>query len=77
MDEVIEGEVKWFNNERGYGFINPIDDRDDTVDESTEYFVHFSNINIDGFKTLTTKQRVTCVLKKTDKGIQAYEVTPV
>ena len=76
MSEVIEGEVKWFNNERGYGFINPVND-DGTVDETNEYFVHFSNINIDGFKTLQTKQRVTCVLVKTDKGAQAHEVTPV
>ena len=49
---------------------------DGSVDEHNEYFVHFSNIKIDGFKTLQTKQRVTCVLKETEKGVQAFEVTP-
>ena len=69
----LEGEVKWFNNERGYGFIHPITDGD-VVNEVVEYFVHFTSIQVDGFKTLQAKQRVTFELKETEKGIQAINV---
>lgn len=69
MGEFLEGEVKWFSNERGYGFICS----DDAPE--VEYFVHFSNILIDGFKTLQAKQKVRFELKETPKGIQAVEVT--
>ena len=68
-----EGEVKWFNNERGYGFIHPLTEGD-VVDETTEYFVHFTSIQAEGFKTLQAKQRVSFDLKKTDKGVQAVDV---
>jgi CspA family cold shock protein len=44
------------------------------VDEETEYFVHFTSIIADGFKTLQAKQRVTFELKDTPKGTQAVEV---
>jgi CspA family cold shock protein len=71
-----EGEVKWFNNERGYGFIHPLK-ADGSVDEGTEYFVHFTSVQIEGFKTLQAKQKVTFDLKHTEKGIQAIDVTPV
>ena len=73
---MLTGEVKWFNNERGYGFIHPLN-TDGTVDDTVEYFVHFSNVKIEGFKTLQPKQRVTFELKETDKGKQAIEVVPV
>jgi len=69
MNETFEGEVKWFSNDRGYGFITPEDAPE------TEYFIHFSNILVDGFKTLQAKQRVRYELKDTSKGIQAVEVT--
>jgi len=71
MSERFEGVVKWFNNERGYGFINK--EEDDTV----EYFVHFSSIDMDGYKTLKTGQAVAFELKETDKGIQAVDVVPI
>jgi CspA family cold shock protein len=71
MTEVYEGEVKWFSNERGYGFICP----DDAPE--TEYFVHFSSIMVDGFKTLQTKQKVNFELRETPKGVQAVEVRPL
>ena len=64
----IFGEVKWFSNERGYGFLT----REGT--ENEEYFVHFSAIDMDGFKTLKANQRVSFILAETDKGIQAQEV---
>jgi CspA family cold shock protein len=67
MDRIF-GEVKWFSNERGYGFLT----REGT--ESEEYFVHFSAIEMDGFKTLKANQRVSFVLAETDKGIQAQSV---
>ena len=68
-DRVI-GVAKWFNAERGYGFINKEDD------ESREYFVHYSYINMEGYKTLRAGQKVTFKLVETDKGVQAQEVTP-
>ena len=71
MAEVFEGEVKWFSNERGYGFISP----DDAPE--TEYFVHFSSILVDGFKTLQAKQKVYFELRETPKGVQATEVRPL
>jgi len=69
LNDVFVGEVKWFSNERGYGFITPEDAPE------TEYFVHFSSILLDGFKTLQAKQKVQYELKDTPKGIQAVEVT--
>lgn len=71
----FEGEVKWFNNERGFGFIHPV--VDNSVDENVEYFVHFSSINTKGFKTLKEKQKVIFDIQETDKGIQAVNVSLV
>lgn len=65
---ILKGEVKWFNNERGYGFII------DPDDESVEYFVHFSSIEMDGYKTLKAGQKVSYELKDTEKGVQAVNV---
>jgi len=58
------------NSERGYGFL--VQDGDD----ETEYFVHYSYINMDGYKTLKAGQKISFVLVDTDKGIQAQEVVP-
>lgn len=66
--ERLEGFVKWFSNERGYGFVTP-----DSEPEK-EYFVHFSSIKMDGFKTLQANQKVTFELRETPKGVQAVEV---
>lgn len=70
-NELFSGIVKWFNSERGYGFVVKKDD------ESSEYFVHFSYINMDGYKTLKAGQQVSFELIETDKGVQAQNVTPV
>lgn len=67
MSRII-GEVKWFSNERGFGFLTQ-----DGV-ENEEFFVHFSSIEMDGFKTLKAGQKVSFVLKEEEKGIQAKEV---
>jgi CspA family cold shock protein len=68
MSDRIFGEVKWFSNERGYGFVT----RDDI--ENEEYFVHFSSISMEGFKTLKAGQKVSFVLRQEEKGLQAKEV---
>jgi len=68
MSERFNGEVKWFNNDRGYGFIL------DENEEDVEYFVHYSSVDMEGYKTLREKQKVSFELKETDKGIQAVEV---
>ena len=62
-----KGTVKWFNSEKGYGFI--------TVDNNGEdVFVHFSAIQTDGFKTLDEGQRVEFEIIEGDKGPQASNV---
>ena len=55
-----EGTVKWFNNEKGYGFISD-------ASSNEEIFVHFSVIVSDGYKTLTEDQRVTFDIEKDTK----------
>lgn len=62
------GTVKWFNNEKGFGFINE-DGKEDDV------FVHYSVIPIDGFKTLSAGQKVEFEFDSGEKGLQATSVT--
>ena len=71
MSGRITGTVKWFSNERGYGFIVIDDDPDET-----EYFVHYSYIVMEGYKTLRAGQVVSLILADTDRGIQAHDVSP-
>ena len=61
--------VKWFNNEKGYGFIEYKDNQD--------VFVHYSAIQTDGYKTLSEGQLVSFKLIETVKGLQALNVTLV
>jgi cold shock protein len=63
---VAVGTVKWFNSEKGYGFI--------AVDGGDDVFVHFSAIAMDGFKTLTDGQRVEFEIGNGQKGPQAEKV---
>ena len=66
----MNGTVKWFSNDKGYGFI--------ANDESGEdIFVHFSAINADGFKTLEEGQKVTFDVEEGDRGLQASNVSVV
>ena len=60
------GRVKWFNEQKGFGFISR-DDGDDV-------FVHFSEIQSDGFKTLAEDQEVSFDIKEGPKGLQAANV---
>jgi CspA family cold shock protein len=62
------GTVKWFNEAKGYGFITP-------EDGSKDLFVHFSNIQSEGFKTLTEGATVNFESRQGDKGPEATNVT--
>jgi len=66
---VMRGTVKWFNNEKGYGFIEYTDKED--------IFVHYSAIKQDGYKTLEEGQLVEFKLLETGKGLQALDVVVV
>ncbi len=64
------GTVKWFNDEKGYGFITP--------DEgSKDLFVHFSNIAGEGFKSLSEGSRVEFEQREGTKGPEATDVAPI
>ncbi|KAB1964589.1 cold-shock protein [Lacticaseibacillus paracasei] len=60
------GTVKWFNAEKGYGFI--------TREDGSDVFVHFSAIRGDGYKTLEEGQAVTFEVEDSDRGPQAVNV---
>ncbi|HAA86357.1 MAG TPA: cold-shock protein [Kosmotogaceae bacterium] len=62
----MKGTVKWFNGNKGYGFI--------TKDDGGDIFVHFSAIDMDGFKTLSEGQRVEFEVEEGPKGPQATKV---
>lgn len=67
---MIKGTVKWFNNQKGYGFISYVDGA-----EAKEVFVHYSGLNMEGFKTLDEGQAVEFEITKGAKGLQAVNVT--
>ena len=66
----MRGKVKWFNDAKGYGFI-----QQDTG--GSDVFVHFSAIQADGFKTLAEGQEVEFELQNGDKGLHASKVMRV
>ena len=63
------GTVKWFNSEKGYGFISQSDGAD--------VFVHFSAIDMSGYKNLEEGQQVEFEVQQGPKGLQAASVRPV
>ena len=67
--EVAQGTVKWFNAEKGYGFI--------AVDGGSDVFVHYSAIQSDGYKSLEEGQRVEFEVTQGQKGPQADQVRAV
>lgn len=64
------GTVKWFNADKGYGFIKPDDD-------SADIFVHFSAITTSGYRSLDENQKVEYKVTQGDRGPQAEEVRPM
>jgi CspA family cold shock protein len=66
---VAQGKVKWFNSQKGYGFI--------TTDEGEDVFVHYSAIAGSGFRSLDEGQRVTFEVTQGPKGLQAANVSKV
>ena len=67
MAERIQGRVKWFNEEKGFGFISRDDGGEDV-------FLHFSAINQAGFKTVAEEQRVEFEVERGPKGPKAANV---
>ena len=67
MGEMFKGKVKWFNAKKGYGFI--------LGDDGVEVFVHFSDIEGDGYKTLKDGQVVRYCIGQGQKGAQAEHVS--
>ncbi len=67
--ELMKGKVKWFNNEKGFGFIE--------YKENEDIFVHYSSILSQGYKTLVEGQYVEFELVQTDKGLQAKNVVEI
>ena len=66
---MARGKVKWFSNQKGYGFI--------TMDSGSDVFVHHSAIEGDGYKTLAEGQEVEFEIEKGPKGDQAKKVVKI
>ena len=66
----MKGTVKWFNPDKGFGFITP-------EDGSKDLFVHHSSIQIEGFKTLNENQKVEFDVEQSEKGPRAGNVKPL
>ncbi|OGC79576.1 MAG: cold-shock protein [candidate division Zixibacteria bacterium RBG_16_40_9] len=64
---MAQGKVKWFNESKGFGFIQP-------NDSDKDVFVHFSAIQDNGFKTLSEGEEVTFDVTEGPKGLQAVNV---
>ena len=69
MSERVKGTVKWFNESKGFGFIEQ--------ESGADVFAHFSAISGDGFKTLAEGQKVQFTVTQGQKGPQAENVSPL
>ena len=69
MSDRVLGTVKWFNDAKGFGFIER--------EEGEDIFVHFTAIQGDGFRSLEEGQRVEFTVEQGPKGLQAADVTTV
>ena len=69
MSERITGTVKWFNSEKGYGFLSQ--------EKGPDVFVHYSAIEGSGYRSLTENQTVEFSVEKGPKGLQAANVVVV
>ncbi len=68
MSERVKGKVKWFNASKGYGFL-------ERPDGEADVFVHFSAIQGEGFRSLEEGESVEFSVARTDKGLQAENVS--
>jgi CspA family cold shock protein len=66
VENMANGVVKWFSNKKGFGFIEQ--------EDGSDIFVHYSSINMDGFKTLAEGERVTFEVEESDRGPAAKNV---
>ena len=66
----MKGTVKWFNDQKGYGFLTP-------EDGSPDVFVHHSSIAMEGFKSLSESQQVEFDVVQSDRGPKAANVKPL
>lgn len=66
MSETVQGTVKWFNADKGYGFI--------AREDGPDVFVHYSAIETDGFRTLVEGQLVEFTIQESPRGLQASNV---
>lgn len=64
----MKGTVKWFNSQKGFGFISD--------EQGNDVFVHYSGLAMDGFKTLEDGQSVTFEVTQGQRGLQAVNVLP-
>jgi len=69
MSDRLMGTVKWFNATKGYGFIGR--------DEGEDIFVHFSAVEMDGYRRLKEGQKVEFSVEQGSKGLQAANVVPL
>jgi cold shock protein len=69
MSDRYVGTVKWFNATKGFGFIGR--------EEGEDVFVHFSTINMEGYKRLEPDQKVEFSIEQGPKGLQAANVVPI
>lgn len=65
------GTVKWFSNVKGYGFVNTDDDKEQDI------FAHFSAIEMDGYKKLTSGQKIEFEIDEGPKGLQAQNIRSI
>ncbi|MDJ0881882.1 MAG: cold shock domain-containing protein [Gammaproteobacteria bacterium] len=65
------GTVKWFSNVKGYGFVNTDDNEDEDI------FVHFSAIEMEGYKKLTSGQKIEFDINEGPKGLQAQNIRSI
>ncbi|WLQ15368.1 cold shock domain-containing protein [Hahella aquimaris] len=70
-----QGKVKWFNNAKGYGFIIADEGNGDLCKE--DLFVHFSSIQMEGYKTLKAGQAVNFDAQPSGKGFHAVNIVPL
>lgn len=65
------GKVKWFSNVKGYGFVNTDDNEDEDI------FVHFTAIEMEGYRKLTSGQKIEFEIEDGPKGLQAQKIRSV